>query len=445
MEGKSCDCLGSYLSLCSPFRFEAPWDCLSADPAAFRGPSSPPDALAHLAEHHAAEDLIASGLVQVGDNKALAIHPSLAEPDVVVLALRHSAFQRVMNLVTNNGCVHGSDLPLFASLHDDWTLNGIQWQKRTALFLTSTLEDAILLRSMGMAASPVVGLERLGKKGVEQLCNFFGLTKSVTTLERDAAYQSFIADEERRLSRSCSTSQRATSNSEQPRTCNKSTVAKHQFKLTLTNWSPTQLSLAIPEHIRSAKSHLAALLHFCQLSTSNTAEWLPEQKEFDGIRFAVTQREPDWIHDAVIESWFKSEYERAKHKAQQVSPPPPDMRDVLQRLYKIDPLESGEKAISRQKQAMLEYDQVVRQESIGGLLREAQNTADPVKRTKLVQLAQLHEIAQELFSELRPCAQISKKSAGRLNRSLASGGKDPISPYLKVTNQIQMLAHRLSK
>ena len=92
-----------------------------------------------------------------------------------------------------------------------------------------------------------------------------------------------------------------------------------------------------------------------------------------------------------------------------------------------------------------EYDQVVGQESIGGLLREAQNTDDPVKRTKLVQLAQLNEIAQEMFSELRPCARISKKSAGRLNRSLASGGKDPISQYLKVTNQIQMLAHRLSK
>ncbi len=352
MEGKCFDCLGSYLSLCSRFGFEAPWDWLAADPAAYRGPSSPADALAHLAEDHAAEDLIASGIAQRGDNNVLSIHPSLAEPDVVVLALRQCDSKGVTNLVTNNGCVHGANLPLFESLHDVATYKAPAINGEKNLLLTGSLEDAVVFRQLGFAATPVVGLDTLRKQGVERLCTHFGLTQSPTTLERLAA--------------------RSTGSP-----LAKSTMAQQQVTLSLASWSPTKLSLVTPEPIAHGLEHLDNLSRFCGLDIGNILEWTPTEQELARIKYVVGQQDPDWIRDAVIESWDQSQYWLERSDAAQASQPTPDLSDVFQRLHKTDPMNSGDRALNQQKQAILEYDQVVAREFIGNLLRDAQKHGRP--------------------------------------------------------------------
>jgi hypothetical protein len=274
MDGKGFDCFKSYLSLCSPFRFAAPWDCLPADPAAYRGPSSPENAIEHLAERHSEPDLIASGLVRKGENNALAIHPSLTEPNMVVLALRQCASNGVTNLVTNNGCVHGGTLPLFASLHDCATSKAPTFNGKKDLFLTGSLDDAIVLRSLGMAATPVVGLNNIGSRELKQLCKHVGLERwSKNALERDAACQAHLVEEARRTSRD-------SSQSSVPRTAQSPAAKRDEqsgqcVELAFVNWSLSKLSLASPAPIASALEHLTNLNRFCGLEVCNILEMRP--------------------------------------------------------------------------------------------------------------------------------------------------------------------------
>ncbi len=78
--------------------------------------------------------------------------------------------------MTGQGCITGFRYPLFAVLLDQHTFGAIEGTLHE-LILTGTLDDAIVLRSLGFAAAPVKGVSELDDYGITLLGRLFGVKR----------------------------------------------------------------------------------------------------------------------------------------------------------------------------------------------------------------------------------------------------------------------------
>ncbi len=395
---------------------------------------------AALITRHSEAELVESGLVKRNDDGALVINPLLAEPDLPLVALRGEKTGRIFNLMTGRGCIRGDDWPLFAILSDTHTAKTLKSTSET-LLLADDLNDVILLRALGQPAAPIVGLDKLGQQHLEQFCKTFDVS-----LHRSRRESDDLPLANRGCSESAAKNQTATSSAGKLGSAKKGGVSKFQPTLTITGWSPVQLSLAEPESVHRAIAQLKGLSRFRGLYISEIAQWMPTPEQLAAIKFAINCKEPTWITGSVLDCLYDSTFYLESFGDRPAPVPPPDLSSALERLHMQQHHEPDAAALERQRKAIVEYDQIIAHDFIGRLLRDAQTTPNEIKRIMKVQLAQLYELGYAKFSEMRPCARAGRGSGGRLVGSSANCGKDtPTSEYLKVTDRILMLANRLLK
>ena len=177
-------CFDSYLELCRPFAFPAPWNCCEADKHSLLGPTDPAAALDALVERHSEHSLVRSGIVKKDADGRLALRPMLAAPDVAFVVLIDTTTGRVRNLMTEAGCVLGDKAPIFEVLGDKHTFDALDMDEQ-AVFLTDTINDTILLRSFGLVAAPIAGLNRLNQQGIDLLCQYYGVTQRLSERQHE--------------------------------------------------------------------------------------------------------------------------------------------------------------------------------------------------------------------------------------------------------------------
>lgn len=265
-------CFKTYLSLCRPFRFEEGAELLDVDPAAFRGPADPLEALQQLLSCHSLEELTGHGLVQLQSDGQPAIHPLLDEPYVVFVALRHPEQESVTNLMTGGGCVSPSSWPLFAVFEDKPTLVALDALWPTVL-LTGTIEDAIWLRSFGLAAAPIAGLSELDDSGFDRLGEIYGADRRPSEREDEEAPdedEAAISDDP---AEGDGTSNSSSSALPFPITQHNRRGDDAGMALTLVRWTPHKSSPAEPASVSRTIRHLKDLHRFRGLDISEIHTW----------------------------------------------------------------------------------------------------------------------------------------------------------------------------
>jgi hypothetical protein len=156
---------GRIVELCAPWRIAPPWEFVAVH-ADFRRCVSRPEELLHLLLRDFGQDaLLEVGAAQRGPAGELRLSRRL-EADQPLLVLRDSQ-GAPYEIVTPQGCLSGQ-VPLFQIWRERWTQEAAGVRP---VFGVNSLEDAAILRSLGLAAAPIAGLEHLCLAGIRVLAS----------------------------------------------------------------------------------------------------------------------------------------------------------------------------------------------------------------------------------------------------------------------------------
>jgi hypothetical protein len=348
MDGSPCH--ASYLASCRPFQFSPPWNSVPADSHAYLGPADPTAALAVLAAAYTEPQLIESGLAVRDATGSVVIHPYLACPDVPLLALSKLHDRRVNNLMAPQGCVRPPGVSLFAALRDAWTFKALAKNSRQ-LLVTGDLIDAILLRSLGLAAAPIAGQETLDSHGIDLL------SELCDVLEREDAGR------EKPLPFEPSDHETSSRHEYGPRSSYRlpgdglllGYGAKNSCELSVVGWSVHALDRAEPAATSRALQHLDAAAAMSGRDPMGCDGWVASEKSIDRMTHALQQREPRWAAKQIIES-LQTEVGSLLGRRSPPRTPPADLAAASARLHQtyLDPWDDS-MARERRRVALAEH------------------------------------------------------------------------------------------
>ncbi|HEX3655953.1 MAG TPA: hypothetical protein VHV55_09110 [Pirellulales bacterium] len=454
-------CFRTYLALCNKYQLSPPWNCLETDPWAFRGPAEPSVILPLLGQHHPEQQLLAAGLAQRNGQGQLQLHRFLSIPDVLLVALRDRK-GAVVNLMTLAGCVTGDARPLFGVFADQHTYQALagRWRR---LLLTSDMEDAILLRSVGLAAAPITGLDALNDQGLTLLSEIFGIQRAASDHEwedtHDEGQAAALPDAPSgpgdlghaagplpiRPTPSGPAGLAAAAQVPShpyliPGTGDLGKDADEHVPLTIVKWSPRLRSSTELEPVRRAVRYLDELHRFRGLELFEVEHWVRAEDEVEALEFALDRGEPGWVKEALLQSLDTSTGSiTVPQRHALVSTAPCDFSTAVQQLHEAL-LGDSEGHISRatQRQALRAYHRLASQQIIEPMLRQAEAVSDPVERCLRLQLAQLNALFLEKMPTVRE--RLLRNGSQPAAGSPELGHDKSISELLAISSQLLNIA-----
>lgn len=453
-------CFDSYLELCRPFAFPAPWNCCEADKHSLLGPTDPAAALASLMERHSEQSLVRSGIVKKDADGRLALHPMLAAPDVAFVVLIDTTTGRVRNLMTEAGCVLGDKAPIFEVLGDKHTFDALDMDEQ-AVFLTDTINDTILLRSFGLAAAPIAGLNRLNQQGINLLCQYYGVTQRLSERQHEEQFESQSQQDDHGLESAPDPNdplyrsglRRATPNvgsagmpGMPPYILPSSGyVGKDEppIRLTLVRWRLCLMSKTDPVSMQAAVDELKVMARYRHLDIGELSQWTPSERDFEAIRFALSRGESVWIKDALLDGIYSGvgKLDHLKTKPAMVTPPT-DLAGAVEHLHETMLVTTDEKSRQRRKEALHNYHRVVARQVTGPMLRQAEAAVDPLDRALQLQFVQLNALFLEKAPTVRE--QMLQGLSPQREESLKGTDKS-VSELLAISGQMVSLAKEMTK
>ena len=139
---------------------------LAPEAAAYRSPADPQRAMDVLVQSSARRRWSSSGMAVRSREGRLQFMPALACPETPFVVLHADDDGRPFGLVTAEGCWGHPSPPLLAGLEDRATASNLRKSRLGIVYVCATVEDMILLRSLGFAATTAAGLSRLAMQDV---------------------------------------------------------------------------------------------------------------------------------------------------------------------------------------------------------------------------------------------------------------------------------------
>jgi len=241
---------------CRPFALSAPWSNIPADADARACPADPPNLLARLEEEFAADDLLATGVARLDPDGQLVLSPTLADPTSGLLFFRPRRGAMPSEVLTAAGTLAGGTQAVCAALQDSWTLDALP-ECEDRLLAAFSIEDAIVLRSLGFPVTMAAGLGSIDWRGLQQLAGALcwsaaGLSPEVLRGQAEG----HVGPEERADTQGMDPSPPAATNTPEPPGCADERLVT---ELVLVGWAPADLSAATPDALSAVQSHLRAV------------------------------------------------------------------------------------------------------------------------------------------------------------------------------------------
>jgi len=450
-------CYETYMTLCEPFRFADQWACISADPCAYRGPSDPNAALAALVDRFSEQELIDARIAQRDVDGHLTMHAFLAEPEVAVVALRDPETASIANLMTGRGCVAGELAPLFATRRDRHTVVALAGSFGTVL-LTGSLEDAILLRSLGLAAAPIAGVAELGHHDVTLLGEIFNV-------QRDpSAHEEVMADEDDQAAVPATphpTGARSMGNTVSgadagllPQPLPQIPGSPHLSgsgssdkqvddcaTLTIVRWSPLSLSPVEPVAVTEAVKYLEELGAFRGLNLLDVNEWTSHADDMGRIKFALDRSQAIWVKDAVLDSLHVgTNMLNFSQKSVTRDARPHDLVTAIEHLQEMQLDENQDRSRRGRKEALANYQRMLMKHVSGPMRRQAQASPDPIHLGQQLVLAELVELFMQKMPTVR---EQVLRGEGPASAAQISNNKS-VSELLAISKQVITLTKEMT-
>jgi hypothetical protein len=403
-------CIASYISLCRPFELPAPWSCCTADRWSLIGPTEPRAALNQLIAQQGEQAVLDSGLARIGSDGQIALHPSLGAPDVPLIVLRDSMTGGFRDIVTESGCVISDRLPLFEVLADKHSFDTLMPSRRFVL-LARDIRDAVILRSLGLAAAPITGVCDLTGRDVEWLGKFYGVKREPSLREREEAEEQQDAgsafagqqdDEDNDADLKADAELPPSPFNSSPRCAEPRYIIRgsgymgtendDHVQLVLVKWSVHEMSLVEPAVTLRAVTALNELYRYRQVDVSEMSTWRPSDDQLAAIRFGLSRQEARWATDALLDSLHGSMRRLEVARSSGLSKESvADLESARKALDKV--LFGGSGTDGRHRvPAVQHYVQTAGDQLCSLIMRRAKAATNPVELSLLLQFADLNAL-----------------------------------------------------
>jgi len=322
---------------------------------------------------------------------------------------------------------------------DDHCFRAIK-ETRPELLLTDDIVDSIILRSLGFASVPIVGLSKINEYGLNLLDRLFAVERFSNDLDLDGPC----------TSRTPSPSELAEAQRVYPpdqwwvlpgpnELINQD---EDHVRISIVTWSLRALSLAEPVAIRTALQYLRELEAFCDLPIYEIQQWSPTSHQMASLQFALKQRNFGWAKKAVRESLVSSSDGLPSARRNN---PPPDLTTALEEVQQAFACEANSGFWPRCKSALAAYQLAIQRVVLGPLVGQTQGITDPMERAMHAQLADLYclftnamfPMRERMFAGLQPYPSSTQTDDGKaLSNSLAISKQ-----ILTLTSQILQCRH----
>ncbi len=445
-------CWAAYLRLCHPYRLPEPWQNCPVDPNSRLGPADPAAAFAALQADYQAEELVAAGIARLGSGGQIEPHPTLAQASVGLVLLFDQSGD-ICNLMTDRGCVLGNRAPVFEVLSDRRTVEMLEGPVRS-MFATDTIADTILLRSFGLPAAPIVGLDRLNQHAVDLLCQNYGVVQGASPREQDEQDWAAMRENGHGHEAAVHPQDPMPSGTDcaapaapkmppyiAPASANVGQDDAGHIRLTFVRWTIHAMSKTAPPSLQRTIDGLMKLKKYRRLELNEITEWTPADRDLQSLQFALDQREPDWIKSALLDCAFYgfSNIEDAGTRTTTVAPPA-GLAAAMDHLQGIMLQAPHDMSRQRMKEALCNYHRTVNQQITVPLLRQAAAASDPLDRAMQLQFAQLNALFLEKAPRVREQAL-----AGLVERNPKTGKLDDqgVHELLAMCAQLVALAKEM--
>ena len=291
------DCIyGELLHYCQRFRFSGRITFLTPDENVYKCPEVPAAVLADLSANYSADRLVESGVADRTADGALIIAPALSDPEGMFIALREPESGRIVELLTEFGCLSGADLPVFSVMADRFT-RVAAGHHAGDLFLAHSLSDVVMLRALDCAATLAQGLDVLDLRQAQRLFESLRLQQRQSNRDVEQTQQTGSADwneddDEEEEDDDDDDDEDEQVDSDPNATDSQNVVAGSsgepcipaiEWKLILVGWSPSMLEKLVPPTIATVAQHLEALEMRSGLVCTEMYLWLPNVGAVEGL------------------------------------------------------------------------------------------------------------------------------------------------------------------
>jgi hypothetical protein len=437
------------LALGERFEFAGELAFIKPVKGACRSPADPPQALAVLVEKFGESALIEAGVAVRSHAGLLQFSPALARPGTPFVVLYGDADNQPYCLVTSAGCLGHDSPPLFAALEDRHTTVCRRKSENGCIYVCATIDDVILLRSLGLAATIVTGLTEPNWKVFQVLGRQFsdGLSDQYDDEEsdnigtvagvqppRDVPELNWNDISEEDIEAEALSPDTAGEDDED----DEDEFGLDELSITFVAWSPSRLELGMPSCIADAEKYCRDLdANFEMFLRMGT--WLPTEADLALLKFAIALKTTKLLKKKMLLSFRNSCYSPLKGKLPRAPSLPVDYGDAVGRLLgpaaddkAMIPSPDKPHALWQCAQQLLERDVVQ------PIVNQALRTPDRIEGTLTLGLAELSRIfhTQGLLLGKKLSQAVATKGAD----GLAEVPSDGIKQFLALAGRMQSMA-----
>lgn len=350
--------LSDFLAHCRAGLIPDRWGIWKKSSDAWRPPADMQSTLAALINKYGRKQLIRLGLADPGSGPTLSAGPILGESQLV--ALRNGVGGPPEDLLTDSGCASGR-LPLYASCHDYRVARGVD---RFGFILAAfSLRDVIALRAIGLPATAAAGLEKFTSRSSLHFRKLFAQTSAK--------------------------------------------IPATPKRLVLVGWSPSNWSLHRPPGVDDVMRNLQSTADgLVPELLSEIYLWRPNHEQMRQIAECLGTGSSIAAVRTILRNLNESAVSLAPERANQ---------EVSQGLAESS--FEYRKEISRKhgtpksrRRKLRTYQRAINQELIKPLLEQASTEPDVMERSRLVALAEVHQVLPIIVAS---CSEQMEKSFAR--------------------------------
>jgi hypothetical protein len=342
------------LDLCSPPAKTGWYAQVPAAPLIRQGTADPAGVLQLLRKNFQDDELRRAGVLvrpeQAGGENRL--NPDLSDPQRQWIALSIKNYG-LWDIIGAGGSLRADGASLLQAAHDQEFRRAAR-ETRT-VFVTETVEDMAVFRSLGLAACAATGLDQVRREHLDRFEKLVG--------KRDYNAEAHLGG-----------------------------VAPLLERLVLVNWSVAKMRLEPAPLLDKVAAEFRDLYEKMHIDGANAFRWQITADELETIRFIVSRAvDPDEMADNLVGMADRSALPL-------IGPPPPVIVPLAQLYQKLvrTAFQPGNEIIKRQQQEKIQEE--IKERIVNPLIAAAQECQDPAEATQLYVAAHLSgELQDRLF------------------------------------------------
>ena len=396
-----------------------------------RVPENTSDLIGGLVAEFTLEQLIDTGIAELGGEGGLEISRRLTAGTRRLLVLRDTDDAPPFDLLLADGLLLGEESPAYAMAHasrsasEGCSIEGTLW-------LVPSVEDVVICRALGMAASTTVGLENLGHSELRRFEELIAIPAQLLSppAEIDEVTDEICTDSEtpntERETHWASNTEAVQSAEEETSESNFDTISLNNnllpVEIIVSGWSFALQQPLPAEQIQRRIARLSGAEQFLSRDLSGVAVWIPMHRDIDRLLFCWNLRDRDAFVNSLAKSVQEACFGLSAVVSGEIVPWNRPSTYLSARSALMSSLRSQRADPECQRQAIDTFEQFLQHQIIEPLVEAGVNNPDPILGALRIEFANTSALLQSQAPFLQhDLIQASVQASSRDKRANLDG------------------------